>query len=131
MKGADAQDHLVPLPRQALAILDEIRDYTGGVGYVVPSPRGLNQKLSEGAFNMLLRRIGYDTRSQHCHHGFRTTASTTLNEMGFNRDWIERQLSHIEKDAVRGAYNKAQYIEGRTRMMQEYADWLDRVSGAS
>lgn len=128
MKGADAQDHLVPLPRQALAILQEIKDYTGGAGYVLPSPRGLNQKMSEGAFNMLLRRIGYDTRRQHCHHGFRTTASTTLNEMGFNRDWIERQLSHIEKDAVRGAYNKAQYIEGRKRMMQEYADWLDRAA---
>lgn len=128
MKGADAHDHVVPLSRQALAILAEIRDYTGGLGYVVPSPRGVDQKLSETAFNMALRRMGYDTKAVHCHHGFRTTASTTLNEMGFNRDWIERQLSHVEKDAVRAAYNKAQYLEGRTRMMQEYADWLDRAA---
>lgn len=125
MKGADAFDHLVPLPRQAVAILHEIRDYTGGVGYVVPSPRGVNRKLSEMAFNMALRRIGYCTKTQHCHHGFRTTASTTLNELGFNSDWIERQLSHVEKNKVRGVYNKAQYLPGRTKMMQAYADWLD------
>jgi integrase len=128
MKGADAVDHLVPLPRQVIALLGEIADYTGGIGYVVPSPRGVNRKLSEAAFNMALRRLGYCTKTQHCHHGFRTTASTSLNEMGFNRDWIERQLSHVEQNKVRSAYNKAQYIEGRTEMMQTYADWLDSVS---
>ncbi len=125
MKGAEAFDHLVPLPRQALAVLAEIADYTGGRGYVVPSPRGRDRKMSDMAFNMALKRIGYCTRTEHCHHGFRTTASTSLNELGFNRDWIERQLSHVEKNKVRGVYNKAQYIEGRTGMMQTYADWLD------
>ena len=127
MKGAGSPDHLVPLPRQAVSLLNEIADYTGAVGYVVPSPRRENQKMSDMAFNMALRRMGYCTRTQHCHHGFRTTASTTLNEMGYNRDWIERQLSHVERDNVRSAYNNAQYIEGRTRMMQAYADWLDGV----
>ncbi len=128
MKGSEAFDHLVPLPSQAVAILEEIADYTGGAGHVVPGRAGRNQKMSNTVFNSALKRLGYCTKTQHCHHGFRTTASTRLNEMGFNRDWIERQLSHVEQNKVRFAYNKAQYIDGRTRMMQSYADWLDDVA---
>lgn len=130
MKGADAQDQLVPLPRQAVELLEEIRPWTGRSPLVLPSPRGADCKLSDMAFNMALRRMGYCTQTQHCHHGFRTTASTSLNEMGFNRDWIERQLAHVDQDTVRRGYNKAQYLDGRTRMMQEYADWLDAQAAA-
>lgn len=130
MKGSDAQDQLVPLPRQAVDLLEEIRPWTGRSHLVLPSPRDFSRKLSDPTFNMALRRMGYCTRTQHCHHGFRTTASTSLNEMGFNRDWIERQLAHVDQDTVRRGYNKAQYLEGRTRMMQEYADWLDAQAAA-
>lgn len=128
MKGESAPDHLVPLPRQVVRLLEEIAEFTGRGRYVLPSPRGQDAKMSDGTFNMLLRRMGYDTRRVHCHHGFRITASTNLNEMGFNRDWIERQLAHVDRDAVRAGYNKAQYIRGRTEMMQTYADWLDEVT---
>lgn len=127
MKGEQgrAQDFLVPLPRQAIRHLVEIKQWTGRTPYVIPAPRDPLRKVSDATFNSALRRMGYCTKTQHCHHGFRTTASTTLNELGFNRDWIERQLAHVDDDTVRRGYNKAQYLEGRTRMMQEYADWLD------
>lgn len=131
MKGADAQDQIVPLPRQAVALLREIRAWTGDSPLVIPAPRDFRRKVSDSTFNSVLRRMGYCTKTVHCHHGFRTTASTNLNEMGFNRDWIERQLAHVDEDTVRRGYNKAQYLEGRTRMMQEYADWLDAQERAA
>lgn len=118
------RDHLVPLPRQAVEVLKEIRSWTGRSPLVIPAPRDFTKMVSDMTFNQALRRIGY-AASQHVHHGFRTTASTTLNELGFNRDWIERQLAHVEENKVRGTYNKAQYLKGRTEMMQTYADWLD------
>ena len=71
--------------------------------------------------------MGYDN-SQHVHHGFRTTASTLLNELGWNSDWIERQLARVQRNKVRAAYNKAQYLEGRREMMQAYADHLDKLA---
>lgn len=118
------RDHLVPLPRQALSLL---RGLPRTNDLVLPSPRG--GMFSDAAFNASLRRLGYG-RDQHVHHGFRTTASTNLNEMGFNRDWVERQLAHVEANKVRGAYNKAEYLEGRVEMMQSYADWLDKISSS-
>lgn len=128
MKGTDAFDHIVPLPRQVLAILEESAELNGREGYLVPSPRGPKKKMSDMVFNMALRRMGYCTKTEHCQHGFRVTASTILNEMGYNRDWIERQLSHVEENAVRMTYNKAQYLEGRTAMMQAYSDRLDELA---
>ena len=82
--------------------------------------------ISDMTFNSALRRMGY-RREVHVHHGFRTTASTNLNEMGWNADWIERQLAHVQSNKVRSSYNKAEYLEGRVRMMQAYADWLDEL----
>jgi hypothetical protein len=91
---------------------------------VLPSPRDPKRMVSDMTFNAALRRMGFKS-DRHVHHGFRTTASTNLNEMGWNYDWIERQLAHVPANKVRSSYNKAQYLDGRTKMMQAYADWLD------
>lgn len=118
------RDHVVPLPRQAISVLREIQPWTGRARLVIPAPRDFSRMVSDMTFNAALRKLGFGA-DRHVHHGFRTTASTTLNELGYNRDWIERQLAHVEENKVRGTYNKAQYLEGRTKMMQDYADWLD------
>ena len=118
------RDHVVPLPSQVLVILTELKEIDFGSKFVFPSPRDPSRTLSNMAFNSALRRIGY-TNDVHVHHGFRTTASTNLNEMGWNSDWIERQLAHVPANKVRASYNKAEYLDGRRKMMQAYADWLD------
>lgn len=118
------RDHLIPLPTQAIAVLKDIRRWTGRSPLVLPAPRDPQRMLSDNTFNLALRRLGFGN-DRHVHHGFRTTASTNLNEMGWNRDWIERQLAHVESNRVRSSYNKAEYIDQRAEMMQAYADWLD------
>lgn len=118
------RDHIVPLPTQALDVLNELREIDFGSKFVFPSPRDPGRMLSDMAFNSALRRMGY-TNDIHVHHGFRTTASTNLNEMGWNADWIERQLGHVSANKVRSSYNKAEYLGGRREMMQGYADWLE------
>lgn len=118
------RDHVIPLPTQAVALLREIKPWTGRSALVIPSPRDPAKMVSDMTFNAALRRLGFP-KDVHVHHGFRVTASTTLNELGFNRDWIERQLAHVTGNTVRGTYNKAEYLPGRTAMMQTYADWLD------
>ncbi len=120
------RDHLVPLPNQAIAVLKELKEFDFGSALVIPSSRNPARMLSDMAFNSALRRMGY-TNDQHVHHGFRTTASTNLNEMGWNSDWIERQLAHVPTNKVRQSYNKAEYLEGRREMMSAYADWLDNA----
>lgn len=77
-----------------------------------------------------LRRMGY-AQDEMCTHGFRSIASTLLNELGYNRDWIERQLAHGERNDVRAAYNYAEYLPQRRKMMQEWADYLDTLKNAS
>ncbi|AWY09503.1 integrase [Ruegeria phage vB_RpoS-V16] len=129
MKGRYG-DHLVPLPRQAVEILEGLREWQGvedEAAYIFPCPAYYDRHMSNATLNAAIRRLGYDTRREHCHHGFRTTFSTNMNEQGWNRDWIERQLCHVDQDEVRLAYNKALYLDGRREMMQAYADWLDQV----
>jgi integrase len=121
--------HIVPLARQARAIIDELRPVTGRGRYVFPSLRGPSRPMSENTINASLRRMGYGN-DQMTAHGFRSMASTLLNEEGFNGDWIERQLAHCEKDGVRAAYNYAQYMPERRRMMQSWADLLDVLRSA-
>lgn len=118
--------HLVPLSRQARAVLEDLRPLTGGGRYVFPSARGGGRPMSENAVCVALRTLGFDNREMTA-HGFRSMASTLLNEEGWNRDWVERQLAHAERDAVRGAYNYAEYLPGRRKMMQAWADLLDRL----
>ena len=82
--------------------------------------------MSNNTVNAALRRLGYNG-DQMTGHGFRSMASTLLNERGYHSDWIERQLAHVEKNAVRAAYNYAQHLPDRRRMMQEWADHLDQL----
>lgn len=118
------REHLVPLPRQALEILEGLKPFTARFERVLHSMQSHSGLLSENTFNKALRKMGF-MPSEHVHHGFRTSASTFLNERGWNHDWIERQLAHVEENKVRGAYNKALYLPGRREMMAAYADLID------
>nr|WP_170539176.1 site-specific integrase [Ruegeria arenilitoris] len=118
--------HVVPLAKQAVDILNELRPHSEPYGWLFPQKHQKERAISAGALNSALRRIGYNS-DEHVPHGFRTTASTNLNENGWNPDWIEAQLAHVPRNKVRAAYNAAQYMEGRREMMQWWADWLDRV----
>jgi integrase len=120
------QLHIVPLARQAVGILEDLRQYTGGSRFLFPSMRAASAPITDVTLLAALRRMGYG-KDEMTVHGFRSMASTLLNEQGYNRDWIERQLAHGERDAVRAAYNYAQYLSERRRMMQEWADYLDSL----
>jgi len=118
--------HLVWLPTQALAIIQKMRDRRRGqCVYVFPSQHRDDRPMSENSITELLDRIGYKGRMTG--HGWRTVASTWANENGFNRDAIEKQLAHEPEDTVREAYNRAEYMPERKRMLQAYADWLEQV----
>ena len=120
-------EHIIPLSRQALAIFEEIRPLTGAGRYVFPSVRSNDRPMSENTITGALRRLGY-TGGEMTAHGFRAMASTRLNEAHlFHPDAIERQLAHGEKDSVRAAYHRAQYLPERVKMMQWWADYLDRL----
>lgn len=116
--------HIVPLSRQAVEILESIKPLTGVGQYVFPSSRGDGRPMSDGTVRTALKSLGYEKDVMSA-HGFRTTASTLLNEQGWSPDAIERQLCHMPKDQVRAAYNRAQYLDERRRMMQSWADYLD------
>jgi len=118
------QQHLVPLADQAVAILRDIRPLTGRGRYVFPSPRSAERPLSDNAITAALRRMGY-TGDQMSWHGFRAMASTLLNETRYPPDVIELQLAHQERNEVRAAYNRAQRLDERRKMMQAWADYLD------
>lgn len=120
------EQHIVPLSRQAIDILEGLRPLTGEGKYLFPSVRTNERPMSENTLNAALRRLGY-TKDEVCAHGFRTTASTLLNEQGWNRDAIERQLAHGERDSIRAAYNFAEYLPERRKMMQAWADYLDAL----
>jgi integrase len=120
-------EHLVPLSRQAAEILRELHPLTGAGRYVFPGARTAGRPMSENAITAALRRMGYE-RTQMTAHGFRTLASTLLNEMGWPADAIERQLAHAERDGVRDAYNRAEYLAERRRMMQAWADYLNALA---
>jgi integrase len=118
--------HIVPLSKQALIILEAMQKVTGRDAYVFPSSRGNGRPMSDNAIRTALLNLGYDSTVQTA-HGFRTIASTLLNEQGWSPDAIERQLAHAPRDQVRAAYNRAQYLDERRRMMQAWADYLDTL----
>ncbi|MBI5136847.1 MAG: tyrosine-type recombinase/integrase [Nitrospirae bacterium] len=118
--------HVVPLPAQALEILRELHPLTGHGRYLFPSERTGERPMSENTVNAALRRLGF-TKEEITGHGFRAMASTTLNEKGWSRDAIERQLAHAERDTVRAAYNHAEHLPERSKMMQWWADHLGRL----
>jgi len=117
-------EHLVPLSKQAIAILEELKPFTGQYELVFPGGRSRHKPMSENTLLFALYRLGYKDRATP--HGFRATASSILNEQNFNSDAIERQLSHIERNKVRGAYtHHAEYLKERKKIMQWWADYLD------
>jgi integrase len=115
--------HIVPLSTQAVEILREIEPFTGDSRYVFPSLRTTQRPMSNNTILAALRRMGY-AKDEMSGHGFRSMASTLLNEQGWNRDAIERQLAHAERNSVRAAYNYAEFLPERKRMMQAWADYL-------
>jgi len=115
--------HLVPLSKQALVVLRELQKQSGHRQYVFPNEHNPRTFMSENTMLYGLYRMGYHSRATG--HGFRSTASTILNEHGFREDVIERQLAHGERNSVRAAYNHAQYLQERRAMMQWWADFLD------
>src|SRR5205814_7811727 len=118
-------EHIVPLSRQATALLREVRAIGGGSRYVFPG-RNLDRPMSNNTMLFALYRLGY--KGKMTGHGFRAVASTILNESGFRADVVERQLAHCERDDVRGAYNRAEYLPERRKMMQQWADMLDALA---
>lgn len=120
-------DHIVPLSTQAVEILRELHPITGHGKYVFPSIRTGERPMSENTVNAALRALGYDSSMQTA-HGFRATARTILDEvLGERVDLIEHQLAHAVKDANGRAYNRTAHLPARRKMMQTWADYLDRL----
>ena len=122
--------HIIPLSKQAISIIQELKALTGSGQYLFPSNRTKTRPMSNNTVNGALRRLGY-TKEEMTGHGFRSMASTILNEQGWNRDAIERQLAHSERDGVRAAYNYAEYLPERKKMMQAWADYLDGLAAGA
>lgn len=119
--------HAVPLSDQVMGYLHELQQFSGPEGFAFPAFHTTRRPMSENTMNMALRRIGYG-QDEMTSHGFRTTASTLLNESGkWHPDAIERALAHGDSDAVRGIYNRGQYWDERVKMMQWWSDYLDRL----
>ncbi len=115
--------HIVPLSPQAVAALRELHAITGQGELLFPGRSNVRQPVSDNTFRQALHAMGFEVTA----HGFRSTASTILNEMGFRADVIERQLSHGERNKVRKAYNRAQYLEERRDMMRHWGDYLEAL----
>jgi integrase len=118
--------HIVPLSSQALSVLAELSSFSGEGKYLFPSVRSKTRPMSNNTVNAALRRLGYQSDDM-TGHGFRSMASTLLNENGWNKDAVERQLAHTERNNVRAAYNYAEYLLERKKMMQFWADYLDSL----
>ncbi|MBT7950017.1 MAG: site-specific integrase, partial [Gammaproteobacteria bacterium] len=117
-------EHIVPLSKQAISVLEELQSITGQYELIFPGERSRHRPMSENTLLFALYRMGYKNRATP--HGFRATASSILNEQNFNRDAIERQLSHQERNQVRGAYtHHAEYLKERKKIMQWWADYLE------
>lgn len=123
MKKGD-RPHIIPLSDQVLKILEEILPYTGDGKYVFPSLRTGSRPMSENTVLAAIRRLGYG-KDEMTGHGFRGMASTLLHENGWHTDAIERQLAHVEGNSVKAAYNHAEHLVERKKMMQWWADYLD------
>lgn len=117
-----APPHLVPLSKQALEVLRQLHAISGGREHIFPNRNSPRRPMSPETLRRALHSMGFKGKADV--HGFRSTASTILNEEGFNPDAIERQLSHIETNKVRAAYNRAEYMEERKKMMQWWAGFL-------
>lgn len=120
------EQHIVPLSRQTIGILEELREVTGNDRFLFPGLQKKDQPISDAAVNAALWRLGCE-KDEFTGNAFRSMASTLLNELGWNRDAIERQLAHGERNKIRGAYNFAEFLPERRRMMQVWSDYLDEL----
>lgn len=127
------ETHIVPLSKQAITLLRELHELTGYRDFLFPNHRRPKDCMTATTLNRALERMGFNGKDSigFSAHGFRATASTMLNEMGYRSDVIERQLAHKERNKTRASYNQAEYLAERTLMMQQWADHLDHIkSGA-
>ena len=124
------ETHIVPLSKQAVALLRELHTLTGGREVLFPNYRNPNTCMTATTLNRALERMGLNGADSigFSAHGFRATASTILNEIGFRSDVIERQLAHAERNKTRASYNQAEYLEERRAMMQQWADVTDAIT---
>ena len=120
------REHIVPLSKQVIDLLEQAKARAANSPFVLPSPRNIDSSISSDAYKSTLRNLGYVAGTVTT-HGFRSMASTILNEHEWPADAIERQLSHVEGNKVRAAYNHAQFMSTRVKMMQWYADYLDSL----
>ena len=121
------ESHIVPLSRQARAILEQLQPVTGRGKYLFPSERGHSRPLSENGIRTALRIMGFDNQTM-VPHGFRAMARTLLDEvLEYRIEWIEQQLAHVVKDPNGRAYNRTKHLKQRTEMMQHWADYLDEL----
>ena len=125
--GADEDEdpHTVPLSRQVVEALLELKEVSCGSCYVLPNFGSLTKPMGDSTLNKAFETMGFGGRFTP--HGLRATASTILNEHGFRADVIERQLAHTERNRIRAVYNKAEYLEERRAMMQHWADFIDAL----
>ena len=120
------REHVIPMSGHVQSILKEIKDLNLSRKYVFPSSKMSGSHIGAESLRAAIDRLGIP-RGKFTTHGFRSMASTRLNEMGFNRDWIEAQLAHVDSNTVRGIYNNAIYIEQRTDMMKKWSNYLDKL----
>jgi len=120
--------HIVPLSKQALELLNELKALTGGQHWLFPNYRRPSECMTGTTLNRVIERMGY--QGKFSAHGFRSTASTILNEKGFRSDLIERQLAHADGNKVRASYNQAEYLPERRDMLQYWADYLELALNA-
>ena len=127
------REHIVPLSKQARSIfMDQtVRSGADDDDFIFPSTTHPGRAMSENTANFVLRQIGYDTKTQHTAHGFRKTASTLLNENGFDRELVEGCLAHGDPDKIRAIYNLSELLDQRAELMQWWSDYLEKLKSAN
>ncbi|WP_025154897.1 tyrosine-type recombinase/integrase [Morganella morganii] len=120
--------HVVPLSKQVIELFNSLKPLSGHYELVFIGRNDHRKPISKESINQVIELLGYKGRLTG--HGFRHAMSTILHEKGYNSAWIETQLAHIDKNAIRGTYNHAQYMDGRREMMQWYADYMDELEGS-
>ena len=125
-KMKEKNEHVVPLSTETMRVLKELYGISGNKTWLFPSPREGSRHLSDGAVRMALRSMGYEKKDMTA-HGFRSMASTVLNEYEWPADVIEHQLSHVDRNTIRRTYNRAQYMSQRIAMMEWWGDFLIAV----
>lgn len=126
LEGDAVPDYIVPLSKQAVDIVRELKFQYGSYPYLLPGRNDPTKTISENTLNVGIKNMGYEGRLTG--HGIRGTLSTALYEAGYTSAWVEAQLSHADQNAVRGSYNHAEYVEQRAGMMQAWADMLDELA---